>query len=86
MSTTAWAILLIVNIPVFWLLGWVVFREWDEFVECVRFWITPEIVSAFQGEYYDSFWGKMRLGLWAILCVASIGGEYYLLMKYFLHR
>jgi len=86
MSTTAWVILLIANLPVYWLLGWVVFREWEEFFECVRFWLTPDIISAFNGEYFDDIWGEMRLGLWAVLCGVSIYSEYYLLMKYFVHR
>ena len=86
MSTTAWTILLIANIPVYWLLGWVVFQQWDEFFESVRFWLTPDIFSAFRGEYGDSQWANLRLFLWAVLCAVSIYGEYSLLTKHLLHH
>ena len=86
MSTTAWVILLIANIPVCWLFGWVVFREWDEFWECLCFWFTPNILSAFRGELFDDMWGEMRLGFWVVLCGVAIFGEYHLLMKYLLHN
>ena len=86
MSTTAWTILLIANIPVYWLLGWVVFKEWDEFWECVRFWFTPNILSAFRGEYFDDVWAEMRLGLWIAVCGAAVYGESYLWARYLLHR
>lgn len=86
MSTAALVILLIVNLPVFWLFGWVLFREWDEFADCVRFWLTPDILSAFRGEFINDMWAEMRLGLWVALCGGAIYGEYYLLAKYFVHR
>ena len=29
------------------------FEDWDEFVECVKFCFTPEIISALRGKYWE---------------------------------
>ena len=35
------------------LLYFVMFKDWDEFVECVEFYCTPDIISALRGRYWD---------------------------------
>lgn len=85
MSSNGWIILAVANLPTYFLLGWVVFREWDEFLECLRFWVTPDIISMFQGEYWDDRWAEMKLFFWAALCALSVYLEYTLVIKKFIH-
>ena len=83
MGTTAWVILAIANIPVYWVLGWVWFKDWDEFREAIGFWLTPDILSAFQGEYMADWWAELKLGLWFASCAGSVFAEAYLLSNFF---
>ncbi len=80
-STTGWIILGIVNIPVYFGLGWVFFKGWEDFWESVRFFLTPDIFSLFNGEYWDDWWGEMKLGLWIAACVGCVLAEAHLIAK-----
>ena len=82
MSTLGWIILVVVNIPVCWLLGWVVFKDWGDFWECVKFWLTPDIISAFRGEWIEDQWAQMKLFLWVALCAGAFFGESIALAKW----
>ncbi len=74
-----WAALIIVNIPVYFLLGWIIFKDWDDFFDGLRFIVTPDIVSAFRGDYWDDRWASIKLSLWAFACISCVIGEVYLL-------
>ncbi len=54
--------------------GWGLFRllfeDWTDFGECVRFWLTPDLLSALRGEWAEDQWSEFRLFLWA----AGTGG------------
>ncbi len=54
--------------------GWGLFRllfaGWDDFGECIRFWLTPDWLSAVRGEWTEDQWSEMRLFIWA----AGTGG------------
>ena len=41
MEAWHWGLLLVVNTPVYLLWGWIFFRSFEHFVECLRFWFTP---------------------------------------------
>lgn len=47
-----------------WGLFRLLFEGWDDFMECVRFWLTPDVVSWFRGEGAEDWWSELRLGLW----------------------
>lgn len=81
MSTTGWVLLAVVNVPVYYGLGRVFFRDWDEFRESVRFWMTPDLISAFRGQYVEDWWAEAKLGLWVVSCTAFVVGEAYLFGK-----
>ena len=72
MSTTGWIILGVANAPLYFVLGWAFFKNWAGFWECARFWITPDIISLFRGEYWDDWWASFKLGLWIAACVACV--------------
>lgn len=82
MSTTAWTVLIVANMPIYWLLGWVIFHDWYDFLDCVRFWLTPDIFSILHGEGLDDLWAELRLAAWVILCGGAIYAESQLLQRF----
>jgi hypothetical protein len=83
MSSTGWIILLIVNIPVYFGLGWVFFKTLDDFWEAIKFWLTPDLISLFKGEYWTDRWSELKLGLWIVSCILCVIGEAHLIGKFF---
>ena len=82
MSTTGWIILSVVNLPIYFFLAWILFRDWAGFIECAKFWLTPDIFSAFQGQYWEDQWGEMKLWVWVIACAGCVFGEAHLIVKF----
>ncbi len=79
-QTSHWVVLALLNIPVYLGLGrWVFFDDWDDFFRCVRYWLTPDVISLFRGEYMDDFWGSTKLVIFVILCAGIVIGEHHLL-------
>ena len=85
MSSTGWIILLTVNIPVYFGLGWLFFKTWDDFWEAIKFLCTPDFISLLRGwgEYWDDRWSEIKLGLWVVSCVLCVIGEAHLIGKFF---
>ena len=54
-----------------WVLFRIFFREPGDFAECVRYSLTPDIVSMFRGEWSDDQWASMKLFLYVALSVGS---------------
>mgnify|MGYP006155859477 FL=1 len=52
------------------------FDTLDEFMDCVRFWFTPDIISLFRGQYYEDAWAEMKLILWLAISIGSGYGIY----------
>jgi hypothetical protein len=74
--------LAVLNVPCYILLGKVLFGSWDDFLDAVRFWFTPEILSAFRGEFTDDLWAEFKLWVWATACIGLVGMELFLLTPY----
>lgn len=51
------------------MLCYILFQDWDDFCESVKFYFTPEFISLIQGKYHDDLWAEARL----ILCLAISG-------------
>lgn len=83
MGTTGWIILVVANIPLYVLLGRVFFKDWTDFFTCLEFWVTPDLTSAFRGEYWDDRWGTWKLAFWLGSCVASVLVEAALIQRIF---
>ncbi len=79
MSTIGWVILIGANVPVYWLIGWVIFGNWGEFRECIRYLLTPDIISLFRGERGEDWWAEMKLAYWVVLCGCAVYLESLLL-------
>ena len=43
-------LIVVLNVPVFVLWGWVLFRTWEDFWEAVRFLLKPDLWSFIDGE------------------------------------
>ncbi len=59
------------------------FGDWEEFVECIKFWFTPDIFSLFTGEYLEDRWSELKLVFWLVCGLLSWAGTYAGLMKLF---
>ena len=84
MNMTLLAILIAVNLPVYYFLWRLTFGCMEDFLECVRYWLTPDIISMFRGEYGEDFWGELKLFWWLALCVGAVAAEYALIHWLFL--
>lgn len=74
--------LAVINIPFFWILYWALFSDVDELVDAIKFWITPDLISAIRGEYASDIWAELKLFLLVGGCVALVGLEYVLIQGY----
>ena len=52
-------------------------------LECLKYWLMPDIVSWFRGEWSEDFWAEMRL-FFLIGCAACVLAEYKIIEKLFL--
>ena len=57
------------------------FDDVSEFLECIRFWFTPEIISIFRGEWNEDLWAELKLFVYFGL---SVGVGF--LTNYSLHK
>jgi len=79
MTTPAWAILIIANLPLYWLFAWLLFRTWENFSEALRFWITPDSWSFINGEFLNDWYAEAKLGLWIAASAGCVFAEAYAL-------
>ena len=57
------------------------FDDLDGFLDCLRFWFTPDIVSMFRGEWHEDQWSELKLVVYLGL---SIGVGFF--ANYSLHK
>ena len=76
-ETLHWVSLGIFNIPLYICLGWFIFGDLPGFFECVRFWLTPDVISWIRGEWNDAHWGALKLFVFFALCVGTVYWEYH---------
>ena len=83
LNTTLIVILAVVNVPVYLFLGKRFFTDWQGLWEAVKFWLTPDIISMFRGEYFEDWWESAKLFVFVALCLAVVAAEYTVLDSYF---
>lgn len=83
MSDNGWIILAIANIPIYYFIGKIFWDDWGEFWESLRFWITPNLISMINGDYWDDLKEEFKLGIWAVLCTACVVLEGLLITEIF---
>ena len=70
-----YALLIVINLPVYILLGRLFFSSWDKFVLTVYFWIKPDILNAFSGEFWEAKSAEFWLFAWFVLCALTTFAE-----------
>ena len=83
METVAAVSGLVVTVIVMAVLFKPLFEDWEGFVECLKFWITPDIFSFFFGEYLEDRWSELKLVFWLVCGLLSWAGVYVGVMKLF---
>lgn len=81
---TLWIVLILANTPVYLLFGKAVFDDWDGFVECVKYWLMPDIISWLNGEGVDDWWAELKLWWWLAGCAVVVVGKWYALTSWVL--
>ena len=76
-------LLSVANFPLYWGLMFAFFRDGGEFLEALRFFFTPDIISAFRGEYWSDLWESFKLLVFFLLCLSLVLGEYHLILSLF---
>jgi hypothetical protein len=42
----------------------ILFNSKEDFFEALRYWFTPDIISAFKSEWTEDTWNEMKIALW----------------------
>lgn len=68
----------IASLTTAYMLFTLLFESREEFFECVKFWFTPDIVSALRGNYFEGSWAEFKLWIWIVASVLVGYGTYQL--------
>ena len=86
------AALIVLNIPVYLFIGWLVFDTrhnaadtfFDTIVAIVKAICVPRIVRVLSGDDEDDAWGLLPIAVFFVACAAVVYGEYYLITRFLL--
>jgi hypothetical protein len=53
------------------------FKDFHDFIECMRFYFQPDIVSMFRGELLDDWWGSTKFVVWVVISLAMGAATLY---------
>ena len=53
------------------------FKDLPDFIECLRFYFQPNIISVFRGEWEQDWWASLKLGVWFSLAVGMGFATHY---------
>ena len=54
------------------------FDGWEDMADCIGYWLTPDIISLFRGEWVDDQWGQMKVLVFlAVVGAATVGAWHY---------
>ena len=68
--------LVVANTPLYWVLYRILFEDLEELWGAIRFWLTPDLISAFRGEYWDDLWAELKLGALIVVSAGAVLLEY----------
>ena len=86
------AALIVLNVPVYLFIGWLVFDTKDEAADTlldttmaiVKAIMVPRIVRVLCGDDDDEAWGILPLAAFLFACAGVVYGEYYLITTHIL--
>jgi len=76
-----WFILLIVNIPVYLGLGWLIFKDWQDFLETLRLWTNMDWLMTLQKQWREDRWDTRKLPVFLLSCAALVVCEHLMFGK-----
>jgi len=69
--------LLLVNIPLYKKIFYLIFKTKEDFYECMRFVFTPDLISLFRREYTRDYFGELKVSFFMFLCGGLTILEYF---------
>ena len=63
---------LVLGLPFILMMGKLFFGSWAGFFECLRFLLTPDIVSILRGEWGTDQWGTAKLLLFLAITAGAV--------------
>ncbi|WP_233246127.1 hypothetical protein [Coraliomargarita sinensis] len=74
MTTNQWIpiILIILNIPIFLLIGRAMFGSWSFFLSCFKWHFIPDWLSFFTGKISDDWRGENKTGMYFLACLSIV--------------
>ena len=72
----------LINLPIYFLIGKVFFKNIEGFLTSLRFLITPDLLSAIRGEFLDDWWESLRFLIFILVCVILLFSEKAFIEKY----
>ena len=79
-----WTILIVANSPIYLLTAWLIFDNWNGFVEAVHYCRQPDSWSWLRGEGLEDFFSEMKMLFWIVSCASLVALEHFLLKAYVL--
>ena len=79
MPNWVYVVVIMLNIPVYYGVYRVLFRDSDEFWDAVFYWFKPDMWSFIDGEFMEDFWAELKLAVFTGICGACVYGELQLL-------
>lgn len=84
MSIVLLVALVILNIPIYLLLGKSVFGGWTGFLESIVAIFQSDLSAAASGSYEEHRVGKFTLLFFVLACIAIVAAEYHVIAKFIL--
>ena len=72
MPTWIYPVIIAANIPVYYGLYRLLFRDSDELFDAIIYWFTPGMWSWFDGELRDDMWAEFKLGVYLAVCSGCV--------------
>ena len=69
--TSSWFTCVAVCIPLYYLYWRFIFGSWDDFLEVLRYWFQPNLLSLFRGEFGEDFHATLKMSFFLILSGGS---------------
>lgn len=79
-ASIVWAILIVVNLPLFILYGKLLYGHRKQFLDALRVSIKPGFHSLVDGTWFDDFVTELKLVFFIISCSGIVAAEYYFIV------
>lgn len=77
------ATLIVLNVPVYLVIGWLMFDTGHGFFDTLKAYFTPNILHTLRGEQGEGMFAALKLAAFLFVCAGVVYGEYQLILKMF---